>query len=74
MERTAETVVKEPRQVAPVPNSQLLASALAKHQAGHISEAQTLYAQILKNNPSHADALHFSGLAAHQFGNNALAI
>jgi protein O-GlcNAc transferase len=62
---------------SPTPTSksdQLLARALEKHKAGRIPEAQSLYSEILRSDPSHGDALHFAGLAAHQNGDSRLAI
>lgn len=68
------TPVHEPRQAPSAQNDQLLARALAKHQAGQIRDAQDLYSEILKSDPSHRDALHYAGLAAHQSGDSRLAI
>ena len=55
-------------------NDQLLARAMAMHEAGEIHAAQALYGEILRSDPSHREALHFAGVAAHQTGNNELAI
>jgi tetratricopeptide (TPR) repeat protein len=41
-------------------------SAVAHHQAGRFSEAETLYRQVLTNQPNHADALHLLGVLAAQ--------
>ncbi len=49
-------------------------AALSHHQAGRLNEAERLYLQILKLDPRHADALHFLGLLAHQFGRNDVAV
>lgn len=46
---------------------QTLELALQHHQAGHLQQAQALYQQILQIQPSHSDALHLSGLIAHQY-------
>ncbi|MFQ6022739.1 MAG: tetratricopeptide repeat protein [Acidiferrobacterales bacterium] len=48
--------------------SQLLDTALGLHKAGELLQAKEIYAQILLENPTHADALHFSGILAHQTG------
>jgi tetratricopeptide (TPR) repeat protein len=48
------------------PTSELLARALAHHQNGLLDEAEDIYAQILRLEPENADALHFSGVIAHQ--------
>jgi len=46
----------------------LLTAAFAYHQRGQIAEAEKLYFQVLATNPRHAEALHFSGVAALQQG------
>lgn len=48
--------------------SQLLQTALKHHQAGHLSQAEALYRQILEREPKHPDALHYLGVLAHQSG------
>ncbi|CAG4899286.1 tetratricopeptide repeat protein [Paraburkholderia gardini] len=47
-------------------NLSLLATALAHHQTGQLTEARALYGQILQVEPDNADALHFLGLLACQ--------
>jgi len=47
---------------------QALALAIRLHRAGNLEDARTLYARILSLAPAHADALHFSGVLAHQQG------
>jgi predicted TPR repeat methyltransferase len=42
--------------------------ALALHQAEQWAAAEDIYGTILEVAPSHADALHFSGVLAHQRG------
>jgi len=49
---------------------QLMQTALRKHQDGRLAEAEALYRQVLTQQPDHADALHFLGVAAHQEGRN----
>lgn len=39
-----------------------LQQALAAHQQGQLAQAETLYEQVLKLQPKHADALHFYGV------------
>ncbi len=51
-----------------------LRDAITNHQAGRLSEAARIYEEILKDDPANADALHLSGVAAHQGGNHALAL
>ena len=46
----------------------VLTAALAYHQRGQMAEAEKLYRQVLAANPRHAEALHFSGVAALQQG------
>lgn len=48
--------------------------ALEHHQAGRLLQARVIYQQILKVSPNHPDALHFSGLIAHQVKENETAI
>jgi len=47
--------------------------ALQRHQAGQLAEAERLYRQILAQQPSHAEALHYLGVIAHQTGRNDIA-
>src|ERR1700733_5061352 len=52
----------------------ILAKATASHQAGHLAEAEVLYDQILRQEPTHADALHQLGVLAIQIGKRDAAI
>ena len=52
----------------------ILAEAIRLHQSGNLAEAESLYRQILLNDPDHADALHLLGVAAYQGGNNKQAV
>ncbi|BCZ79375.1 hypothetical protein PTKU64_30500 [Paraburkholderia terrae] len=47
----------------------ILEAAFAHHQAGRASEAAALYKQILQQDATHADALHFLGVLACDVGN-----
>ncbi len=47
---------------------EMLAVALAHHQAGRFAEAEALYRQVLDASPDHAEALHLLGVLAHQLG------
>ena len=47
---------------------ELFAAAQAHHHAGRLSEAQTLYEEILRSDPRHADALHLLGTVMAQRG------
>ncbi|GBD95714.1 MAG TPA: tetratricopeptide repeat protein [Nitrospirae bacterium] len=52
----------------------ILAEAIRLHQSGNLAEAESLYRQILLNDPDHADALHLLGVTAYQRGNNKQAV
>jgi len=47
---------------------QQLESALSHHQAGRFAEAETIYRQILSQNPNHVEALNLLGTLAAQAG------
>jgi predicted O-linked N-acetylglucosamine transferase (SPINDLY family) len=49
-------------------------TALRRHQSGHLPEAQALYRQILTDQPTHAGALHYLGVIAHQQNRNDVAV
>lgn len=51
-----------------------LQDGLALHRQGDLAGAQAEYGQILTLNPEHADALHLSGLIAHQIGQHDVAV
>jgi predicted O-linked N-acetylglucosamine transferase (SPINDLY family) len=56
-------------QAAPAADPQaLLQMAIAHHQAGRLSEAESGYREVLQQRPSDPDALHLLGLVAHQVG------
>src|SRR6202034_4374025 len=59
---------------APPGVQELFAAALRHHQAGHLSEAERLYRQVLAADSRHVDALHFLGVLAHQAGRNEAAV
>ena len=40
--------------------------ALALHQRGEIAQAQAIYQEILKQDPTHFDSLHFLGVTYAQ--------
>jgi len=48
--------------------SAALAEALEHHQAGRVSQAETIYQEILRQEPDQADAWHMLGVAAAQQG------
>jgi tetratricopeptide (TPR) repeat protein len=56
------------------PLGSLFALALQHHQEGKLAEADRLYQEILARDPGHFDALHLSGVVAHQTGRNDLAV
>jgi tetratricopeptide (TPR) repeat protein len=51
-----------------------LSTAMQHHQAGHLSEAERLYHEVLQQQPDQANALYLLGLIAHQNGNLEAAI
>jgi predicted O-linked N-acetylglucosamine transferase (SPINDLY family) len=53
---------------------QQLESGRSHHRAGRLAEAETIYRQILSQNPNHTEALHLLGLIAGQYGNDDQAI
>jgi tetratricopeptide (TPR) repeat protein len=52
----------------------LLAKALAHHQAGRLHEAKIIYDQSLNLDPLHPDALHLRGVIAMQTGDPDMAV
>jgi len=62
---------KNTKRGAPPP---LLAEAVKLHQAGRLAEAEERYAQVLRDDPNQADALHLLGVIAHQRGDAARAV
>jgi predicted O-linked N-acetylglucosamine transferase (SPINDLY family) len=54
--------------------SALLATAVARHQAGEFGEAESLYRQILALDPGHPDANHYLGVIATRFGRSDIAV
>jgi predicted O-linked N-acetylglucosamine transferase (SPINDLY family) len=46
----------------------LFQSALRHHQAGELTEAQTLYRQVIARKSDHAGAAHYLGVIAYQSG------
>jgi predicted O-linked N-acetylglucosamine transferase (SPINDLY family) len=47
---------------------QQLESGVSHHQAGRLAEAESIYRQILAQQPDHAEALHLLGVLAAQAG------
>ena len=58
----------------PLDIQQSLDLALRHHGAGELSEAESLYRQILKADPDNPVALHLLGVTAHQMGNADMAV
>lgn len=54
--------------------SELMRQALAHHGRGALDDALRLYNEVLAREPDHADALHLSGVVAHQQGRNQEAV
>ena len=57
-----------------MPTSDAFGHAFRLHQQGRLREAFDAYTDILATSPTHAPALHYSGLALHQSGHSALAL
>jgi predicted O-linked N-acetylglucosamine transferase (SPINDLY family) len=59
-----------PPGAAPIPPGvmALFGQALALHQAGRLTEAEPLYAEVLRSHPRHFDSLHLLGVVHHQCG------
>ena len=54
--------------------AQLVSQGLRHHNAGDLDRAESLYRAALDADPEHADALHLSGVIAHQRGHHQTAI
>jgi tetratricopeptide (TPR) repeat protein len=54
--------------------AELLEKARVHHVAGRLTEAETLYREMLRVSPDQPDALHLVGVIAHQVGQNAVAL
>ncbi len=52
----------------------LMSKALDLHKSGALDKAEKLYKKVLKADPGNADALHLSGVVAHQLGQHPRAI
>ncbi len=66
--RTQSDVGREVRLASNEDSTQLLEMAFGLHQAGELARARGLYERIIEQEPGHADALHFLGLACFQAG------
>jgi tetratricopeptide (TPR) repeat protein len=58
----------------PFSENQQLPLAIQHHSAGRLSEAETLYKQVLDANPNQPDAMHLLGVIASQTGKNDVAV
>lgn len=58
----------QPNTVAISSPSDLFQQAFQLHQQGQLEQAEALYEALLKTEPQHIDALHFSGVLANQLG------
>lgn len=54
--------------------AETLQTAVQHHQAGALDLAESLYREIIRIDPQHADALHLLGVAAHQKTNHKSAV
>jgi predicted TPR repeat methyltransferase len=48
--------------------------ALAHQRAGRLPQATAIYQQILSKSPHHPDVLHYMGMAAHEIGEDSVAV
>ena len=48
----------------------LMQQATALHERGQLEEAAQFYSRVLAREPEHADALHLTGVVAHQRDRN----
>ncbi|HQU42641.1 MAG TPA: tetratricopeptide repeat protein [Pirellulales bacterium] len=53
---------------------QTMYEATRQHQAGWLAEAEQLYQQILRQQPSHPEALQLLGVLKHQQGQSGRAV
>ena len=60
--------------MSPAKRQSILQEAVALHRAGRLEAAETLYRQVRVAKPLDFDALHLSGLLAHQQGRAAQAV
>ncbi len=60
------------QQIAPVLAT--IDEAITHHTAGRLTEAESIYTQILQIQPDHPDALHLLGVVAHQVGKHEIAV
>jgi len=61
-----------PRQTVTI--AEALNLAIQHHQAGHLSQAETIYRQVLQAEPQNSSALHLLGVLAAQTENYTMAI
>lgn len=54
--------------------AEALSTAIHHHSAGNLSQAESIYRQILTSEPQNAAALHLLGVIAYQVGRNELAV
>lgn len=71
MEHVPETALQPRTQINEGTSAQTtiqtgLQLALAQHEAGDVTAAESIYRQIITQRPDHADALHLLGVALYQ--------
>ncbi|MCH7685464.1 MAG: tetratricopeptide repeat protein [Planctomycetes bacterium] len=54
--------------------AETLQEGLSHHQSGRLNEAESIYRNILRIDPEHADSLHLLGVVAHQRGRHEIAV
>ncbi|NJO39661.1 MAG: tetratricopeptide repeat protein [Cyanobacteria bacterium CRU_2_1] len=69
------TQLSTPNPHPPTPDSQsLFQTAIQQHQAGQFQQAETLYRQVLQEQPDQVEALHLLGVLLHQTGQHQAAV
>lgn len=60
--------------MAQVTIDQAIQLAIEHHRAGRLTQAESLYRQVLVHDPDNVDALHLLGVIAHALGRNDVAV
>ena len=76
------TKASKPIESSPLPTNQqqqlkiqqAIDLSVLHHNAGDLQKAESIYKQILKEEPNHPIVLHLLGVIAHQYGKNEIAV
>lgn len=63
-----------PAAVQPAGDNEAIQTALEHQRAGRLTQATAIYQKILSKSPNHPDVLHYMGMAAHEIGEDAVAV